>query len=291
MSENKSAAVHIAPEHQSAPKQHWADKEVSKAAEEIREGQFRPDLSDDADLLGMVGLVRGTDMRRVADPDNELSKAQMTEVADSLALAQHPRVQEALARLEQEKREARTTHETIEKAQMLYELNARATQKNQWDDQGRWIGKENEEMRIVNILTPQQWLGRLESVIGERRVFLNRYAVLKRVAVLVQNTEKNRSVIITPGQIETPSMKDDLLSVGTLQFPCGPEWMVMKFDEYGVPTTPKYLGWRTVLLSLIVKGIITEKEAHKAFPLALGPAGDWYREQLFEYRSRNGIVN
>jgi hypothetical protein len=292
---NKSAAVHIAPEHQSAPKEHWADKEVAKAAEEIREGQFRPDLSDDADLLGMVGISRGLGIKDPRETTPEEKQAARQEMADSLALAQHPRVQETLARLEQEKREARSNEEAIEKSQMLHEMNARAALKSAWDGQGRWVGKENEEMRAINLLAPHQWLERLEAVIGEHRVFINRFAVLKRVAVLVPNTERNRSLIILPGEENAPlptvGDNQEFLPCGTLQWPCGPEWMVMKFDEYGAPTRAKYLGWRTALLCLISKRIITEKEAHQAFPLGDGPAGDWYREQLFELRSRDGVVN
>jgi hypothetical protein len=291
MQSNQSAAIHIPPEHQSAPKEHWADKEVAKAATEIREGQFRPDLSDDADLLGMVGVTRGPELKdpRLATAAESLEK--FGEMADSLALAQHPRVQEALARMETEKREARTPQQAAEKAQMLHEFNQRAAQKNQWDGQGRWLGKDNEEMRIVNIMTPQQWLKRLEAVIGEGRVYLNRYAVLKRVAVLVPNTELNRSLILIPGEMPQSKERHQFLPASTLQYPCGPEWMILRVNEFGEPTAPKYLGWRTALLCLISKRVITEKEAHRAFPLGDGPAGTWYREQLFELRNRDGVAN
>jgi hypothetical protein len=67
--------------------------------------------------------------------------------------------------------------------------------------------------------------------------------------------------------------------------------MVMRFDEYGVPTTAKYLGWRTALLSMIRLNVITEKEANKAFPLGNGPASSWYREQLFIFRAERGHIN
>lgn len=284
---NDSPAVHIPRHHQSAPAEHWADKEVAKAAEEIRTGQFTPAPDEDADCLA-VGLQRGTQIYdpKTLDGATKLDLIQQTQ--DSVALAQHPRVQEALARLEREKNDAKTPQEMLEKAQMLHEMNDRASQKNHWDGQGRWIGKENEEMRIVNIMTPFQWLERLEGVIGERRVFLNRYAVLKRVAVLMPNTAANRNLILIPGAM--PQNKDPFLPVATLQWPCGPEWMIPKFDEWGVPVRARYLGWRTALLSLIEKKVITEKEAHKAFPLGTGPAGDWYRQQLFELRSRDGVL-
>lgn len=291
---DSAPAVHIAREHQSAPAEHWADREVAKAAEEIREGQFRPDLSGDADLLGMVGMARGEAIQdpRLATDAEKL--ARFGEMADSLALKQHPRVQEALARLEREKNEAKTPAEMLEKAQMLHEMNERAAQKNCWDGQGRWMGKDNIDMRLVNVLSPQQWLKRLEAVIGEGRVYINRFAVLKRVAVLVPNTVANQALILLPGHLslgpESDGLNTPFLAVATLQWPCGPEWMVMRFNEYGEPTTAKYLGWRTALLCLIEKKVITEKEAHLAFPLGSGPAGEWYRQQLFEWRAREGVV-
>jgi len=279
-----SAAVHIAPEHQSAPKEHWADKEVRKAAEEIESGQFKPTI--DADDFLAVGLQRGAMIANPAMLDGAKKLDLIEQTADSVLLAQHPRVQDALRRLELEKREARNSQELAEKAHMLHELNERAMNPNQWDGQGRWIGKENEEMRVVNIMTPQQFLKRLEAVIGEGRVFLNRFAVLKRIALLAPNKGFKHGLII-PGMSNS---EEKLLQVGTLQFPCGPEWMVMRFDEYGVPTSAKYLGWRTALLSMIDLGVITEREAHRAFPLATGPAGNWYRQQLKAMRDRDGVV-
>ena len=258
MSNNKSAAVHILPEHQSAPKRTWADIEVEKAAEEIRTGQFKPDTTE------TEFFDCGTDL-----------------------LTQHPRVQAALRRLEEEKRESKTSQEMLEKSAMLFEMNEQVSKKNRWDGQGRWMGNHNEKMRIGLILTPFQFMERLEKVIGVGRVFINRFAVNKRVALLAPDREVKNSIILMPGQ-EKPASGQ--VQVGTLQFPCGTEWMVMRFDEYGVPTTAKYLGWRTALLSMIQLGVITEKEAHKAFPLGTGPAADWYRQQLFIFRSQKEIV-
>lgn len=279
-------AVHIAPEHQSAPKEHWADKEVQKAADEINSGQFKPTI--DVDDFLAVGLQRGMALQNPALMEGAQKLDLIDKTRDSAILAQHPRVQEALAKLAQEKREAKNSQEYAEKAQMLHEMNARAAQANMWDGQGRWIGADNEAMRIVNVMQPIDFLKRLEKFIGEGRVFLNRFAVYKRVALLCRDPEVKARIII-PGAPQ-PGANDDICQVGTLQYPCGPEWMVMRFDDYGIPTVPKYLGWRTALLSMIKLHVITEKEAHKAFPLSPGPASAWYREQLFELRKREGSV-
>lgn len=44
-----------------------------------------------------------------------------------------------------------------------------------------------------------------------------------------------------------------------------PELSVMRFDDHGVPLAEKYRGWRTSLLQLILKGIISEKKAAEVF--------------------------
>lgn len=292
--------VVIPRRHQSAPKEHWADREVRLAAQEIVEGKAPADV-----------------------PSSEFFQ-----YGETQTVAHHPRVIEAMKKLETEMDEVRTTQELIEKTAMYHEMNERASQRNQWDGQGRWIGRENEEMRQGELLTPQAFMARLEKVIGPGRVELNTFAVLKRVAILVPDPDykETRVPSKTDMQVEllhqmeilvdkNIDMKKQLKAidatlaaqkvienapvenlrgkkqVATLQYPLGTEWMIMKFDDYGVPVCAKYLGWRTALLSLISLSIITEKEAHKAFPVTSGPAAEWYKEQLQMLRNRGVIAS
>ena len=44
-----------------------------------------------------------------------------------------------------------------------------------------------------------------------------------------------------------------------------PELSVMRFDDHGVPLAEKYRGWRTSLMQLILKGVISEKKANEIF--------------------------
>jgi hypothetical protein len=44
-----------------------------------------------------------------------------------------------------------------------------------------------------------------------------------------------------------------------------PELSIMNFDEHGVPLAEKYRGWRTCLLQLILKSVITEVKADEVF--------------------------
>lgn len=293
--EPEAPNVIIAPEHQSAPKEHWMTDELRKAAEEIDSGQFTPTLADDDYFY----------------------------YGPEQLLAQHPRIQEALDRLQQEVSTARNSQEALEKAQMIHEINENMQKPDQWDGQQRWIGKENEEMRMGELLDPITFMRRLWAVTGENRVQINQYAVLGRVALLVDSPEDTRSHLYAAAPVpeydriirdtETRSSGDDFKrlmkkleasfsaaesaryipppelagkrQVATLQWPIGTEWMVVKINEYGVPTYAKFLGWRTALLSLIMLGIITENEAHKAFPVKANPASLWYRAQLYHWRN------
>jgi hypothetical protein len=79
-----------------------------------------------------------------------------------------------------------------------------------------------------------------------------------------------------------------VVRVAALQDGVSPEWSLYHFDQYDVPTSEKYHGWRTCLLSLILRGVLTEQEAHSAFGMPTGQASEFYREQLFAYRNRMG---
>ena len=65
-----------------------------------------------------------------------------------------------------------------------------------------------------------------------------------------------------------------------------PEYTVMGFDYHGVPLAEKYRGWRTVLLQLILKGILTIELAHKVFGEANLPCAERYNSILHGWRNR-----
>ena len=308
----EAPAVHIDRRHQSAPSETEADKAVRLAAAEIDEGKWTPNKEKLTQLDDMhIALSAGPaqEARRVSEgatfQDFETTR-------QTLILGEHPRVIEAMARLEQEKSTARTSQEYVEKTAMLWELNAAAKSGQHWDGEQRWKGAENKEMRHGLVLTPLQFYERLMKVvgggmqwalrdywiggkrvrtIGSGRILLGRNGVrlgesgAYRVPLLVLAREAIS--ILRPGEDPRP---DEPMQVATLQYPANTEWMIMRFDEFGVPTSARFIGWRTALLSMIRLGVITEKEAHKAFPLGTGPAANWYRQQLFEWANRRPEV-
>lgn len=295
-------SVQIPIEHQSAPKESEADKAVRLAAGEIYEGKWTPPDAQTAldDVNIALAAGPGDVAKRVAEG---ATFEDFEQTRESLILGKHPRVIEALAKLEQEKRMARTPQEYLEKTAMLFELNAMAKSKEHWEGEERWKGKDNEDMRQGQVLAPLEFYKRLMRAIdgnfdftlrdyfikGERvptigsgRILLGRLGrrVGETGAYRVPLFGLMRRAIAIPG-----SDPEEPVGLCSLQYPLATEWMVMRFDEFGVPTSAKHLGWRTALLTLIRLKLITPKQAEKAFPLGTGEAGAWYRQQIFEWEN------
>ena len=75
--------------------------------------------------------------------------------------------------------------------------------------------------------------------------------------------------------------------ITTIQVPYMCEWSVLRIDEHGVSAGEKYIGWRTAIAQLILKGAITEKKAHALFGAPTGSVvSRRYRRTLYHYRNR-----
>ena len=160
-------------------------------------------------------------------------------------------------------------NELIDRMLAEYELNYYAAAPQRWTGQERWQGRENEEMRLVNIMHPYKFMRKLraagvdarESESPNARLWLNPWSRLGRIGV-------------------NAWLGCEAKTITTLQYPYGPEYSLMRFNDYNVPTNERYRGWRTALLALIVAGVLTEGEADRAFGPAVGAASVFYRQQL-----------
>ena len=297
-------AVHIPLEHQSAPKESEADKAVRAAAQEIHDGKWVPNrekLTQLDDMHIALGAGDRDEVKRIAE-NPTLEDFEHTR--GSLILGQHPRVIEALAKLEEEKRTARTPQEYLEKTAMLFELNAKSRLGQHWEGEERWQGKDNEEMRKGLVLKPIDFYSRLMRVIGAGMDWTLRDYIVngKRVSTVGNGRVllgRQATRIGEQGAYRVPLLAvmrksislsfagdpDEPVYLCSLQYPLAAEWMVMRFDEFGVPTSAKHLGWRTALLTMIRLQVITPKEAEKAFPLGTSSASSWYREQLYDWQN------
>jgi len=349
----ESAAVHIARKHQSSPKAHPAEAEIRKAAEEIDGGRLVADTrAQDEKTLDGLGLALGMGMDGVAVGQarsfeswhqEEQATRQMNE------LGRHPRVQEAMERMQHELEDAKTPEQEVEMRWRLHEMLSMEQERNKWKGQERWEGRENEEMRRGEVLSPWQFHERLCKALGRTdRVLLKDDRIIKisstgksgLLALVIRNplwsgqsamqheyanvkandlklsaedellkarklrnakhnAEADKSFHLAGDMIQAATemvlerdayeeQVPEFLRVGKLQAPLGTEWMMMNFDEFGVPTSAKYVGWRTALLTMVRARVITEAEAHQAFPVGSGPAADWYLQQL--YMERNGAM-
>jgi hypothetical protein len=345
----KTHHVVIPPHHQSAPKEHWADREIKKAAREIDEGQWspEPDAEMDEAMAGMrIALGAGTSGVAIGKKatEEEFTNTEMLNL-----IGRHPRVVEALEKMKLEVYEPADPHAALERTLAMRELAEASTKPQKWDRQGRWEGDDNEEMRYGKILTPEQFYDRLGKVIGKGRLKLGEHVIrtsttaksgriglyvrnpewkgekavfddrplkinrlrldgekllrsAKALRRLGSNSEADKKVNLA-GEMAQEAMRlqmdisvedqtrpAEFLRVATLQWPAMTEWMIMGFTQYGAVYQAKFLGWRTALLTMIRSKVITEKEAHKAFPVPSGPAAQWYLEQLAMMRNDEGTV-
>jgi hypothetical protein len=282
-------------EHQSSPKTSEAERVVREASEDLRTGRFQPVIKH-----GMDGYF---------------------DSGPSEWLSQHPRVQEAVAKLQHQVRD-KTNAEYLEKAEMLYEVNAMARAKGKWDGQRRWQGRENEEMRLVNVMHAHAFLRKLcdhgvradifrqpssaiwlgPKAAGRIGVYAmvcgqaakeEHFGVVDRVNLMISNGDFQKLTgtlqqnVMNEFNLAVQGIKKHLPAaarVAMIQDNYSPEWSLFRFDEYDCPTTERYHGWRTTLLSLILRGVLTEKQAHEVFGAPMGPASEFYRMQLQQHR-------
>ena len=72
-----------------------------------------------------------------------------------------------------------------------------------------------------------------------------------------------------------------------LQRPAMYEWSVLKIDRYGKPMGEAFRGWRTVIVQLIEKEILTEYQCNKIFgEPSKNPVFNRYHQSLWEARNK-----
>jgi hypothetical protein len=166
--------VIIKPQDQSAPREHWADREIKKAAQEIDSGNYIETPSEEDAALDNFGLALGAGTYEGITTGQKPGLNSFQETLEENQIARHPRVLEALEKMQHEVEETKG-HELIEKNAALRELVMASEQKNRWDGQGRWMGHENEEARHGEILTPQKFYDRLGKVVGKGKIKLSEH--------------------------------------------------------------------------------------------------------------------
>jgi hypothetical protein len=220
----------------------------------------------DSDVMGQAWRLN-PNLTRLGPDDDDVMEAPQTDAM----------LAEADLRFD----ETQTT-ENLEALALKFEENVERSKRERWDGQERWQGRENEEMRLVNILHPNAFMRKLQAAGVDARIEFSKHARLW----LNEHPRLGR-IGITAWVKDEVSEALSLRTVTTLQDSGSPEWSVMRFNVYNVPTNEKYRGWRTALLHLIIANVITEEEADRAFgkPI-LNAASEFYRQQLQLNRQR-----
>lgn len=196
------------------------------------------------------------------------------------------------------------TQQTIEAERELFEENYRNAWERRWKGQQRWQGRQNEEMRVVNVMHPHTWIEKLrkagiDASVDPAVTWI--FAPDEKSGILMPQPKVRSNarvwlsdhVFYMKGTADTHAGRVGVHAwvegvpkcVTSLQWDCGPEWSLMRFDQYDVPTNERYRGWRTALLALITHDVLTEEEVNLAFgPVVENEASELYRETLQVYR-------
>jgi hypothetical protein len=204
-----------------------------------------------------------------------------------------------------------SSEQVIEAEAELFENNYRAAHARRWKGQERWMGRDNEEARLVNILTPTAVMNKLIAAgVNASVETAVRWVYEPSSAGLLVPTPKPIStarlwlhdeVVYMKGTSQTHAGRvgvsawvwDEEMGqrrvkcITSLQYDCGPEWSLLWFDDLNVPIRERYRGWRTAILALILNDVLTEDEVLKAFgPVHDSPASELYLEALQNHRER-----
>lgn len=201
--------------------------------------------------------------------------------------------------------EHESSNQMLELVDEQFEKNYALAAAQRWTDQERFMGKENEERRLVNILHPHAFFRKLRHAGIDARTEAPSFYVYeidnktgKPVAIKKERTAGriwlhdvavNGLIGISAWITNSKTGLRERKCVTALQHPCGPEWSLMHFDQYDVPICERYRGWRTALLRLILKDVITQDEALRAFgPVPLSDVSMAYRQMLYHHRLKKG---
>jgi hypothetical protein len=220
-----------------------------------------------------------------------------TTVDEDLAVS--PEAQAFLASLPQGER--KMEQEEADDLAGSYEDTYLAYAKYRWRQQDRFMGQENEAMRSVNILSPNQIIRRLQRAGVDARLDAGEFWVEgidhKTGEKIRERRERCEGRLwlhdfVNEGRIGISAwvMEKGVRvrqCITHLQYPWSQEWSLLYFDAYDVPIGERRRGWRTAMLELILKGVLTEDEVNRAFgPVALNGVSQLYRERLFQHRRK-----
>ena len=157
-----------------------------------------------------------------------------------------------------------SSSETKELLEMMREQNDDNAEQYQWLKKADYA---NEEERTGRVIHSSEFI-----------------SILRKAGVKCfykQHIHFDKAILIfTKGQVEEVGC---WVQQGNM-----PELSIMNFDNHGVPLAERRRGWRTALLQLILKDVISEKQSDKYFGKPkLTVAYSRYNSTLYAFRNRS----
>jgi hypothetical protein len=179
-----------------------------------------------------------------------------------------------VAELERRGEYVKSTNQSIELAQKMFEENVNAVRGHRWKNQAELAHWGS---RFVNIMSQGELLRKLNMVgaLAGFRAIYNDFSIKGLRGINLVNRWGSQKKYLCAAQS------------GWM-----PEFSIMRFDEHFLPQNEQYRGWRTVLLRLIDNGFAAESQVHQIFGKPTDGIGSRrYREELFATRNYCRPVN
>lgn len=122
--------------------------------------------------------------------------------------------------------------------------------------------RSNELSKQYQWLTPEEYadLGARIGTVLSHAEFINRLRNAGVQCWYRQHPHADKAVLMVSTHSNIEPEVACWVQIGQM-----PELSIMNFDDHGIPLAERRRGWRTCLLQLILKGIITEEKARVAF--------------------------
>lgn len=156
------------------------------------------------------------------------------------------------------------------------ENSDRMAEQYKWDDQDILT---NEAARKVNVMHTAAFVQKLKD--NGVKCFTTQ-AIRDPNAAVSQQFNQQAGLWAIP-----PSRQDKARYITFLQVPAMSEWDVLRLDRHGIPSGLDYRGWRSVLVELVKKDIMSEAEIHLIFGVP-SPSALSSRYFLSLWEKRNG---
>jgi hypothetical protein len=213
-----------------------------------------PDLTPE-----QIQAMQGT--RKSAKAPWETYSEQLTETLD-------PELEAAIAEFASHDPHGKTDSQTQEELCRVKEENDSLAQDYQWLSPDEY---DDEKARIGRIMHSSELIKKLTEECGIRARYRS-HPQPKRITLLVDTTQGIKGLEVACW----------------VQFGYMPEFSICNFDDHGVILQEAYRGWRTVLLQLLIKKMLTEEVANRVFGEASGPAAKRYLQILQGFRTVKG---